>query len=314
MYYTFFITMDIRQIHASGTTWVNIGTPGKNELHFVEKLIHAHPQDIKDALPPAQRPKLVCREEYVFVIFQFPIYNRGTRRIEPSEIDFFVSRHQLVMIHDSRLEPLNELFHRASHNTREAGELMRQPSKLLISILETVFASINPMLNHISLDIDSVERQLLDGHNRQVIREILVVKRNIVNFRKIMQAHKSVLGDLEAESLNPLLNGLSKADCSELIHATIEIWDSLKNYEDSINALHDSHASLISVRQSEIIKTLTIISVLTFPLTLIATVFAIDARGGMPFVNHPQGFWIIVALLCAVALSMLMVFKKKKWI
>lgn len=306
--------MNIRQIHSKDVSWINVGSPKEEELALVKKLISAHPQDIKDCLPPVQRPKLVSRNSYLFCIFQFPLYNRQTKKIEPAEVDFFLTPKQLIMVHDSRLAPLEELFQTCSHDTKKAQHYLSSPSRLFTSILELLFSLINPMLNHISLDIDSVEERLLDRHNRQVIHEILVVKRNIVNFRKIMQAHKSVLEDIAKHGGPFFPPSFAKQQLPELIHMTIEIWDSLKNYEDAISAIHDSHTSLVSVRQSEIIKTLTIISVLTFPLTLIATLFAIDPKGGMPFLRHPSGFWIVVSILFFIALGMLIIFRKKRWI
>jgi magnesium transporter len=58
---------------------------------------------------------------------------------------------------------------------------------------------------------------------------------------------------------------------------------------------------------------LTIISVITFPLTLIATIFAIDANG-RPFVDMPYGFWLICGLMALGVMMMVMIFKKKNWL
>lgn len=305
--------MNIQQIHSEGVTWVNVGTPGVKELDHIGSLFPFDRHDLKECLPPSQRPKLTIRDHYLFAILQFPVYNRDSRRIEASEIDFFITKTHLVMIHESRLETIIELFDMCLHSTHLSSKHLISPLHLLTSILEQLFESLSPMLNHLSLDIDSVEQRLFEGHNREVINEILMVKRNIANYKKIMQAHKAVLEDLVYSDTNHLSDSL-RHRTTEVVRKSKEIWESLKNYDDAISAIHDSHASLVSVRQSEIVKTLTVISVITFPLTLVAATFAMHPKGGMPFVNHPQGYWIVFGILVVGAMGMLVVFRKKKWI
>lgn len=306
--------MLIHQLHHNGVTWVNVGTPGVRELDHVGSTFPFLPQDVKECLPPSQRPKLIERKNYLFAILQFPVYDRETRKIGSSEVDFFATQRELVMVHESKLEPISTLFDLCTHSTSSAAEYVISPIHLLTVILEQLFDSLSPMLNHLSLDIDAVEQKLFDGHNREVINEILIVKRNIANFKKIMQAHKAVIEDLVYSSNHRDMIGASRVRLSELIRKSKEVWESLKNYDDAINAIHDSHSSLISVRQSEIIKTLTVISVVTFPLTLVAAIFAVDPKGGMPFLDNPYGFWAVVGLLAVGAVFMLLIFKKKKWI
>ena len=74
-----------------------------------------------------------------------------------------------------------------------------------------------------------------------------------------------------------------------IIEKTKDIWDLLENYYETINAVYNSNESLVSLRLSEIMKMLTIISVLTFPLTLFATFFSTDTQGN-PLAAHPHGF------------------------
>ena len=142
--------------------------------------------------------------------------------------------------------------------------------------------------------------------------EILRLKTNVVNFRRSMQGHKIVLDhiisrggrDLDLSSYQQYMN-----ICRD--HLT-DIWHTLESQKESADALDETNESVVGLRMNEIMKTLTIISVTTFPLTLIATIFAIHA-GSTPFVNHPYGFWIISFITLVGALAMLVVFKTKKW-
>ncbi len=61
-------------------------------------------------------------------------------------------------------------------------------------------------------------------------------------------------------------------------------------------------------------RTLTVFSVIVFPLTLFAAVFGMNTLNSMPFIDHPYGFWFIIGIMLAATLAMFMFFKKKKWL
>ena len=81
-----------------------------------------------------------------------------------------------------------------------------------------------------------------------------------------------------------------------------------------IEAIEATNASLISFKLNDIMKFLTIISVITFPLTLVAGIFSMRAENGMPFIGLPYGFWIVISIMAILALSMIWFFTKKKWL
>ena len=107
--------------------------------------------------------------------------------------------------------------------------------------------------------------------------------------------------DLDLVSYQSYINSLREF--------TNEIWHMLESQKESINALHETNESLVNLRVGTVMKTLTIISVITFPLTLLATLFSIQAKN-TPFVNTAGGFWIIFGLILLGAGFMVMMFKK----
>ncbi len=169
------------------------------------------------------------------------------------------------------------------------------------------------MLLHLSIDIDEIERRLFRDYEKNLIQELLRVKTNVVNVRKAMQGHKTVIRQLIRSSQNRFSIHELENYFEQLVEQTKEIWDTLEMQRDTVNALHETNASLIDFRINEIMKTLTIFSVIVFPLTLLAAIFGMNAKN-MPFVDGPYGFWIILALMTAAGLVMLLLFKRKRWI
>jgi magnesium transporter len=301
----------------SGLRWTFIAKPEKKEIMALGREFNFAEQDLKDCLPPCQRPKLVDHEDYVFMILQFPVYRRQSGTIEASEVDFFIGPDYLVTIFNEELFPMKEFCEKHQKNTKlQAIYQEKTPAILLYEILNHLLHACFPMLTHISQDIDAVDKNIFNfNHNRiDIIKEIMRVKRNIVNFRKAMQAHKSVIQKLISKAERMFNAKKLEIYYNNLVNHTKDIWDFLSNYKDTVDALYEAHESLVSHRLNQIIKTLTIFSVIVFPLTLLAAIFSMNTINGMPFLDHPHSFWLVVGIMFCSMLSMVAYFKSKKWL
>ena len=305
---------NVNELQNNSILWVNVTQPEEKSLRALQKRFQLDNQEIQESLPSFQRPKFVKRESYYFLVLHFPVFDRATRRLGFTEVDFFLNGSSLITVHDNSLPVINEFFNECqkkgdSKNRYFTGTAAHIFFEILNRLLESTF----PILLHINDDINSVDKILFTKTpDRKMAEEILRLKTNVVNFRRSMQGHKIVLDhiisrggrDLDLSSYQQYMN-----ICRD--HLT-DIWHTLESQKESADALYETNESVVGLRMNEIMKTLTIISVTTFPLTLIATIFAIHA-GSTPFVNHPYGFWIISFITLVGALAMLVVFKTKKW-
>ncbi|MBU0545674.1 hypothetical protein KKA13_00255, partial [Patescibacteria group bacterium] len=145
-----------------------------------------------------------------------------------------------------------------------------------------------------------------------MIEEILRLKTNVVTFRRTMQGHRTVLGRLIMYSGRELDLVSYQGYINSLREFANEIWHMLESQKETINALHETNESLLDLRTNEVMRTLTIISVITFPLSLIATWANINTPGN-PFLYWRGGFAGITILLAAGMIMMITIFKRKKW-
>ena len=129
-----------------------------------------------------------------------------------------------------------------------------------------------------------------------------------------MQNHKDILSKLmNLESSLVPIDKLRKY-YSQLIEYSKTIWRILDNQKEMIEVLNNTNESFLNYRLSEIMKTLTIFSVIVFPLTLLAAIFGMNTIQGMPFVETVNGFWIIIGIMLFGCFGMLIFFKKKRWL
>ncbi len=306
----------ITTIKSQGISWVNIINPADKEIEYLKEKFGFHPLDLKDAYisKQAQRPQVSPRPDYVFLIFLFPVYNRETREIVPAEVDFFIGEDYLITLHDDKLFALTDFFRNCkNYEYYRDRYLSPGPIFLLYHILDRLFNNCLPMLDHIGEDNLNIEKQIFKGREREMVREILIIKRNIVNFRTIMQSHRTIIKRLMEIEIPTFPIKEYKAHYEKLLTYTKDIWEILENHKETIDALQETNESSISFRLNDIMKTLTIISVIFLPLTLVASIFGMNVHI-MPFITHPQGFWIIMGSMLAMSIIMLSYFKYKKWL
>ena len=298
-------------------TWLNIINATEKEILYLKKKFKFNQLDLDDsyAHKHSERPKINFRPDYIFLILLFPVYNRQTREIKPAEIDIYITKDHLITLHYNQLQPLKDFFQNCSSKKQDRDNYLNQsPTMLLYEILNQLYLSIYPMIDHISLNIDNIEKNMFLAKERQMVTEILIIKRNIVYFRKIMQVHKNVLKKIGAQH-SSVFNYKENHPIfyNDLIDYTKNIWDLLENDQQTINALEDTNNALVTFKLNDIMRTLTIFSVIVFPLTLMAAIFGMNTEF-TPVTGHPYDFWIILTLMGTASIIMYFYFKHKKWI
>jgi len=299
-------------------TWLNIVNASGKEISYLKKKFKFSQLDLNDAYAHkhAQRPKLNMQSNYIFLVLLFPVYNRKTREITPAEIDVFITRDHLITLHYNQLTVLKSFFDICRKDRQERDLYFNEnPAMLLYEILERLYVSLFPMTDHISIDINAIEKNIFAGREREMVKEILIVKRNIVYFRKIMQFHMNILHKFIKLELKMFSSQEEKIDAyyNDLTDHANAIWDILENYQETINALEDTNSSLVTFKLNDIMRTLTIFSVIVFPLTLLASIFGMNAKY-TPIVGNNLDFWEILGIMAFASICMFAYFRHKKWI
>ncbi|MFH1427115.1 MAG: magnesium transporter CorA family protein [Patescibacteria group bacterium] len=295
--------------------WLNINNPGKTEIEYIRKKYKFNLKHLQasSAKITAQRPNIEHGENYLFMILHFPVFKDGY--IISAEIDFFIGRGFLITLHNNNIKALNDFFNICK---KDGGSLLsfqlESSAILLYELLEKLIVSCYKLLDDNSIAIDQVEEIIFLQKQKESATEILNLKRNIINMRKILQNHKNILKKLMEMESSLVPREKIKNYYYKLVEHSKRIWEILENQKEMIEALHATNDSLLNYRISDIMKTLTIFSVIVFPLTLAAAIFGMNTMKGMPFVETENGFWVIIVIMLTGCLGMLLFFEKKKWL
>lgn len=294
--------------------WVNIINAGKSEIDYLRKNYNFDLVHLKSAAASVsfQRPMIFRGPDYLFLVLHFPILKN--EKIVPAEVDFFVGHGFLITSHNNSLKALSDFFNLGKKSPDSLLSYSIESSAVLLyEILGHLLDGCYRLLDSNSVAINEIEELIFSGQQKVAVKEILALRRNIINIRRIMQNHKNILQKLMDMESSLVARQHIKKYYNDLVEHSKRIWEMLDNQKEMIEVLNNTNESLLNDRMTDIMKTLTIFSVIVFPLTLLAAIFGMNVSN-MPLVDEPLGFWYIIGIMLLGCLFMLMFFKYKKWL
>ena len=306
-----------RELHVESVawgelTWIDIEQPTELETEYLAKNYPFHPLDLDDCLSRIQRPKIDVYDDYLFLVFHFPVFSKEARVTTPSQVSVFIGKDYLITLHKGDLKPLVKLFNQCQSDEEIKQEHFSQGSGyLLYRILDRLVDYCLPILNKIGGNIEDVEDNIFAERVRGAVREISALRRDVISFRRIIWPMRAVVGSLE-----PKVRRFTKMDMEvyfgDMTDHVDKIWDALDEYKEIIEGLNDTYDSLASHRTNEVMRMLTIIATILLPLTVIASLYGMNVP--LPFQDSSYSFLIVFFIWAIIVGGMLYFFRRHRWI
>jgi magnesium transporter len=304
----------VQELSANGLTWIHLDAPTLEEAELLQRRFGWHPLDLEDVLSRRQRPKIdeYPDDGYLFVVLHFPVYDKRIQRLNAAELDVFVGQDYLVTLPNVELLPVTRLFHRCHEDLELRAQLFGKGSGyLLYHVLDDLFDYCFPILDKIGHKLDSLEDDIFEGRSDEVVRDISNVKQEIISYRKIIKPERPTLRLLE-RYVERFLPQELELYFDDIVDASERVWDILDNYKEVVEALEDTNESAINHRQNDILRVLTVVSVILLPLTLITGIFGMNVH--FPGFDTSTAWWAIVAAMVTLAVSLAAFFRYKRWL
>jgi len=306
--------MSIQTLAHDGIDWTDINKPTTQDKEYLhEQYPFFHPLDLEDCLSMIERPKIDEYENYLFIVMHFPVFNKATRRLGRSEVDIFIGRGFLVTVSDGTLKPLVEDFTNCQKDEGIKRQFMSRGSYyLLYMLIDDLVDYCLPILDKENHNIEGIEERIFDGNAKEIVREISIVRRNLINFRRTIKPQMKIMASLERKDWE-FLRGDLDVYWGDVSDHTVQIWDRLEDLRDVIEGLSETIESITSYRLNEVMKILTIFSVIMLPLSVISGIYGMNIRQ-LPLARHPLSFAIIIGIMVAIVIGMLAYFKREGWL
>ena len=294
-------------------TWVNIEGPTERETEYLAQNYPFHPLDLDDCLSRIQRPKIDEYKDYLFLVFHFPVFNKEARVTTPSQLSVFIGENYLITLHKGELKPLVKLFRECQIDEESRQENFSQGSGyLLYRIVDRLVDYCLPILNKIVDNIEDVEDNIFSDRRRGTVKEISILRRDIISFRRIIWPMRAVIGSLE-----PKVRRFTKMDMAvyfgDMVDHVDKIWDALDEYKEVTEGLNDTYDSLATNRTNEVMRMLTIIATILLPITVIASIFGMNIPLGLFEVSSYSILYVSLITLVIIG-GMLYFFHRQHWI
>lgn len=307
-------TTRLQKMRYGNLRWIDIQRPTPVEMEYLRQVFPFHPLDLEDCLSKVQRPKLdeYPDEAYLFIVLHFPRFDKRTNHTLMAEVDIFVGKDYVVTVHDGILKPLVQMFTTVQEDEDARERLLGRGSGFLFyRIIDVLVDYCFPIMRKVDQNTANIEDQIFDRNVRGLVERLSFVRRDIITLRRIIRPNIPVLRQLATKEY-PFLNLDEDIYFGDIVDHLNKQWDILEDNKELIEGLNYTLDSLTSHRINEVIKTLTTISVVLLPMTLLASIYGMNV--GLPFDQHPFAFLIVIAFMLVGAGSMIAFLRWKNWL
>ena len=275
------------------------------------KEFNLHPLVAQELLVPTYRSKIERQGDDILVILHFPTL-RGVAERAEHEIDFIVGKQFLITTRYENIDPLH-IFGRVFEVEAVLGHTSAtHGGHLFASMVRSLYQALVDEGEALSRRLKEIEDRIFKGDERRMVIELSQTGRVIHDFRQALLPHREMLASLE-----PAMTRLFGQEFSyymrDIAGTCTRVERAFMHLRESLEELRETNNSLLSTKQNEIMKVLTIMAFVTFPLSLIASIFGMNTEW-LPIVGLPGDFWIVMGIMAALTISFFVFFKHKGWL
>lgn len=297
--------------------WVDLekATPEESQ-EVLEMIFHFHPLSIEDCVLPSPSPKVEeysPKEDdrftpYLFMVIHAVDYKRADGCFGTSELNFFLGKNFLVTYHEEPLRCVTTVVERAVNGMMG---IARAPDRVAHSLLDSLVDNYKPALDELGLEIAEAEQMALQHAGKDTLNKILRIKKEVLHLRQIIGPQREVLSRFaqgEFKLVRPHLVPYFRDVYDALFH----IGELAHTYMDSLTGILQIYLNMSSNQTGEVVKLLTLITVVTTPLMMIGTWYGMNFHD-MPELSYKHGYLTAGISMIISTVATYWYFKKKKW-
>jgi magnesium transporter len=297
--------------------WLDLENPNPEETRMVlEDVFRFHPLSIKDCVTVSPSPKVEeysPKEDdrftpYLFMVIHAVDYSRKDGVFGTSELNFFLGKNFLVTYHEQPLRSVTNVEDKCIKGTMH---IARAPDRVAHNLLDSIVENYKPALEELSLEIAALEERVLKNPGKETLNQIIQIKKEVLHLRQIIGPQREVLARFA--------RGEFKLIRAHLVPYYRNVSDSLNHiselaqtYTDSLTGILQVYLNMSSNQTGEVVKFLTLITLITTPLTLVGTWYGMNFHD-MPELQWKHGYWLAFVLTAVSTAMTYWYFRKREW-
>jgi magnesium transporter len=293
----------------SSVLWIDLERPDDDELDRLSELLDLRPESVSKLTDDhaSHAPKFSDFADYLHVTVRAPNEDDELRRV-----DCLVSERWVVTVREGQLDVVDTYRDRAS-GSGDTGKL--DGLEFLANLLEWVLESYFDAFERIELELEEIDTSSMSGivsSKDEVIARLVEVRGQIGRLRRALTSHREPILALTRPELDAITSSSSAerfAGLRDRLEAAVQ---AARDSRESVVGSFDVLLASTGQRTNEIMKVLTLVSVLILPGTLLAGVMGMNFKLGL-FAEDVY-FWVVIAAMVLVAIVTLVVARMRDWI
>ncbi|OGG49220.1 hypothetical protein A2678_00130 [Candidatus Kaiserbacteria bacterium RIFCSPHIGHO2_01_FULL_53_31] len=297
-----------------GGVWVDLERPSEDEVREVMHEFSVSERIGTEVLSPTPLPLVAGDASTALLVLHFPIPRSDDGETKSQEIDFIVGEHFIVTVRYELVISLHLLKKLLETEMAVVGSTSVTTDVFLEILFTHLYTSVRDHISHSATQLTRVEQEMFDGRERQTVRSISDVSRDFLHLEAMLVNHEEPLARFLKTLGEHDFFGSSFGDRAARIAAErMHVTHLIRTYRAVATELRETNMALLETRQNEIMKALTIITIIVLPLELIAFIFGMHALG-TPLAGNPNAFWIILAIMLGTCAVVALFLSRKRWI
>lgn len=288
--------------------WIDLNSPTREEVDSLMLTQNISPTIAKDLLAPTPTQYAEEDGQTIYAVLHIPSFKHVHSAIDSQEVDFIIKAGGVIT---ARYDSVDAIHYFAKQI--EVKEILNKGknSHLFFGIMKEIYSALADELAYMEDWMKEIEKNIFEGQEKEMVFTVSKVGRNLLNFKRMVDPHGSVFEFLE-EVGKKKFGDEFESEAKAITEQWRRLMKRVNNQMDLLIELRETNNSMLSTKQNEIMKIFTIMAFVTFPLSLIASIFGMNTSS-TPLLGLPNDFWIVIGIMFMISLAMFSFFKYKKW-
>lgn len=293
-----------------GTPWIDLYNPTMEEIHTVIDEFSIDERCAVELIKPSLLAKVERFNDHLYFVLHFP--DHPAQKIGTSiEIDFIVHRDFIITTRYTDIDIFLIFEKKHTVSDRSTSGMDIHGGVIFGLMITDLYNGLFEELTFIKSDIESLENKMFNESKSSISFDLMTTQRKLLDCKSALRLHSDILHSFEHESLL-LFGSQYNNTIRDIMNKYYRMTSVLESSKEIVYELRETYDAFISNQTNAIMRTLTLMSFTTFPLSLIAIILFDPSS---PHIFHGEhGFTIIVGILLVIFIIMMLYFKKKKWI
>ncbi|MBI2871382.1 MAG: magnesium/cobalt transporter CorA [Candidatus Omnitrophica bacterium] len=281
------------------------------EVDLLSGAFGLHALAIEDCIMVNTRAKVEAYDGYIFVVLHAARKDLKIVDIEQVELDIFLGKQFLISVHQGSVAGITAIEERLQRNPHQL--LGQGTDRFFHAIYDRLVDNYFPLMDRVDDEIDEIEDCIVKDPRDNVIGRMVELRKELVSLRRVLSPLRETTQLLTRENFNNLLSENVRIYFRDVYDHIARILDLIDSYRDAVSTAFETYHFMISNRTNDIMRTLTTITTIMLPLTVITGVYGMNFKF-MPELEHPFGYLGVLAFMAVLSLGMLAYFRRQHWL